>query len=171
MRAASLADADRLALIGSATFLETFAGVLDGDAIAAHCEREHNASTYRNRLEAGVDAWLVEAASGRAPIGYLLLGRPDLPGSTGDGDIEIKRIYTLSRFHGSGIGAALMQCAVEEARQRACRRILLGVYRGNERALAFYAKNGFREVADRRFRIGDREYDDAVLAKDVDRNP
>jgi hypothetical protein len=43
VRAASGADADRLALVGSATFLETFGGVLEGSAIIEHCKREHKA--------------------------------------------------------------------------------------------------------------------------------
>jgi ribosomal protein S18 acetylase RimI-like enzyme len=42
--------------------------------------------------------------------------------------------------------------------------MLLGVYAANERARAFYARPGFRQVADRRSRVGHRSYDDAVLA-------
>jgi ribosomal protein S18 acetylase RimI-like enzyme len=167
-RRATTADADRLALIGGATFLDTFAGLLDGDAIVDHCAREHSSSTYRRYLSEGAQAWLVEACSGTAPVGFSLLGSTDLPGSTSDGsDIELKRIYTLSRFHGRGIGSALMQQAMDFAEQKGHQRLLLGVYAGNGRARAFYAKNGFRQIADRRFRVGDREYDDVVLARQI----
>ena len=172
MRRAAEPDADRLALIGSATFLETFAGLLDVAAIASHCEREHSSASYRRYLGEGCRAWLIEAATGQAPIGFSLLGSTDLPGSMSDGsDAELKRIYTLSRFHGNGIGSRLMQQAVEDAEMQGCRRLLLGVYAGNGRARTFYAKNGFVQIADRRFRVGDREYDDVVLAKQIDPNP
>jgi GNAT superfamily N-acetyltransferase len=166
VRPASIEDADRLALIGAATFLETFAGLLDGAAIVAHCAGEHSAGAYRAYLLADGAAWLAEAADGGAPIGFALLGPTALPGSNPDGsDVELKRIYTLSRVHGSGIGGALMQHAAEEAIRRGARRLLLGVYAGNARALAFYAKQGFEPVARRQFQVGERYYDDIVLAK------
>ncbi|GGE19928.1 N-acetyltransferase [Polymorphobacter glacialis] len=170
-RRATTTDAGRLALIGSATFLETFAGVLAGDAITLHCEREHSAAAYRNCLERGDAAWLAEARCGQAPIGFSLVGKSNLPGSASDGsDVELKRIYILSRFHGGGLGAELMRQAVAHAADEGFRRLLLGVYAGNDRARAFYAKNGFIQIADRRFRVGDREYDDVVLAKPVERS-
>ncbi|HAN89030.1 MAG TPA: GNAT family N-acetyltransferase, partial [Erythrobacter sp.] len=49
-------------------------------------------------LAAGARAWLAEID--RAPIGYALLTRPELDAAQ-DGDIELKKIYLLSRFHGS----------------------------------------------------------------------
>lgn len=163
---ASADDADRLALIGSATFLETFAGILDGSAIIAHCQREHGEAAYRRFLGAGYQAWLATVAPGNAPIGFALLGPADLPGAAEDGsDLELKRIYVLSRFHGGGPGKALMQRAVEQAAERRAQRVLLGVYRHNERAIRFYQKNGFAQIAERRFRVGDRDYEDIVLAK------
>lgn len=165
VRAATIADTGSLALIGSATFLETFAGILDGGAIVAHCDREHSASAYQQYLSDGAFAWLAEAREGEAPVGFALLAGTDLPGSEpGGADLELKRIYTLSRFHGSGMGPQLMDCAIELAREKGARRLLLGVYAGNERALAFYGKNGFRRIADRCFRVGDREYPDIVFA-------
>ena len=42
IRSCTPADAQALALVGAATFLETFAGVLDGQAIVAHCEQAHD---------------------------------------------------------------------------------------------------------------------------------
>jgi len=163
---ASLDDVESLALIGSATFLETFAGTLDGAAIVAHCRRAHSAAAYRTFLEGGYQVWLAKISPGDAPIGFALLGPADLPGAATDGsDLELKRIYVLSRFHGNGPGRALMEQAVARAAERRARRVLLGVYKHNGRALHFYRKNGFVQIAERRFRVGDRDYDDIVLAK------
>jgi len=163
---ASLDDVDGLALIGGATFLETFAGTLDGAAIVAHCRHAHSADAYRAFLESGYQAWLARLAPGGAPIGFALLGPADLPGAAEDGsDLELKRIYVLSRFHGKGPGRALMECAVMQAAARRAHRVLLGVYKHNDRALHFYQKNGFAQIAERRFRVDDRDYEDVVLAK------
>ncbi len=165
VREATVADTGSLALIGSATFLETFAGILDGEAIVSHCDREHSASAYQQYLSEGACAWLAETHRGGAPVGFALLTGTDLPGSEpGGADLELKRIYTLSRFHGSAMGSRLMHCAIARAREKGARRLLLGVYAGNERALAFYGKNGFKRIADRCFRVGDREYPDIVFA-------
>lgn len=70
------------------------AGLLDGDAIVAHCEGEHCPAAYARYFQAGASA--------------------------------------------------------------------------NHRALAFYSKNGFVRIAVRDFRVGDRDYDDTVLAKSLD---
>jgi ribosomal protein S18 acetylase RimI-like enzyme len=168
IRPATRADADRLALIGSATFLETFAGLLDGAAILGHCAREHQGAAYVHRLDAGCRAWLVEAGTGQAPVGFALAGPPDLPGGRTDGrDVELKRLYLLSRFHGGGLGARLLRQIVAQAASQGAERLVLGVYTGNAAARAFYARQGFAQIAERRFRVGDRDYDDVVLARPV----
>ena len=162
IREAGTDDAAALALIGAATFLETFAGILDGDAIVGHCATQHSEAAYRAHLAAGARAWIAEAQPGGAPIGFALVGKPDLAAAE-EGDIELKRIYSLSRFHGTGLGAALMARALEAA--SGCRRLLLGVYARNERALAFYRKQGFADLGTRQFNVGGKLYDDFVLAR------
>ena len=90
------------------------------------------------------------------------MAESDLPGAQ-DGDIELKRIYALSRVHGTGIGLALMNAAIGASGK--ARRLLLGVYAGNARAISFYRKNGFEKIADRQFNVGGKFYDDTVLAR------
>lgn len=169
LKAAEAGDERRLALVGQATFLETFAGILDGSDILAHCEREHSAAAYAQWL-ADPDAriWIAQTDPGSAPVGYLLLARPSLPlPDLRPDDLEVKRIYLLHRFHGSGTGQAMMEKALIDARQRGARRLLLGVYAHNHRAIAFYLKNGFVKVGERRFEVGARGYEDTMLARDL----
>lgn len=173
LRACTPADAAALALVGQATFLETFAGVLEGQGILGHCQREHSVERYAGWLQdARLAAWLAEAEPGGAPIGYALLAPAALPvDDPREDDLELKRIYLLQRFQGLGLGAALMHAAVEAARARGARRLLLGVYAENAAAIAFYSRHGFRTVGRRRFNVGGREYDDAVLALDLRESP
>ena len=161
IREATADDAEVLALIGAATFLDAFAGVLDRDAIVRHCAANHSADAYRAHLAAGGQALLAEIVPGNAPIGFTLTGPPDLAAARED-DVELKRIYTLSRFHGSGLGAQLLETVVTRASGFA--RILLGVYAQNHRALAFYRKHGFTTIGTRQFDVGGTLYDDEVLA-------
>ncbi|MGB3739164.1 MAG: N-acetyltransferase [Pontixanthobacter sp.] len=161
IREASADDADRLALIGAATFLDAFAGVLEAEAIVRHCAAKHSADAYRAALANGGQALLAEAEPGHAPVGFTLVGPPDLEAAR-DGDLELKRIYTLSRFHGTGLGGALMDAVI--ARANGFRRLVLGVYAQNHRALAFYRKRGFETICTRQFDVGGNLYDDEVLA-------
>ena len=162
LREASGDDADALALVGAATFLETFAGVLTGPGIVRHCARVHTGDAYRRSIQAGARAWLAEVEPGGAPIGYALLATPDLAQAR-PGDLELKRIYALSRYHGAGVGAALMDAAVAAA--QGASRLLLGAYAGNARAIAFYRKQGFEPIGERQFDVGGTLYDDVVLAR------
>ncbi|MFC3550478.1 GNAT family N-acetyltransferase [Lysobacter cavernae] len=158
-------DEEALALLGAATFLETFAGILDGGDILAHCRSQHAAAVYAGWLARDdADVWVAQTAVGAAPVGYAVLTPAALPvPDPQPDDLELKRIYLLHRFHGGGLGARLMQAAIDVARERGSRRLLLGVYAKNERALAFYARCGFARLGERRFRVGANEYEDAVL--------
>lgn len=166
VRRADLGDAEMLALAGAATFLDAFAGLIAAADIARHCAREHSPARYRGWLEDGVSSlWLTEAGPGDAPIGYAVLTTPDLPLPNLDRDIELKRIYLLSRFQGSGAATAMMDAAIASAVATGKRRLLLGTYRENARAIAFYERSGFVEIGRRQFRVGDTSYDDIVMAR------
>lgn len=165
VRPAGLEDAEALSLVASATFLESFAGVIDGAGLVSHCLHQHSAETYRRYLTNSARAWLAEVQPGHAPVGYAMICQPELEQAQ-PGDLELKRIYLLSRFQGSLIAGALMRRAREAAAGQVGPggRLLLGVKNDNQRALAFYAKHGFETIGTRRFNVGGQTYDDFVLA-------
>lgn len=162
-------DEAALALIGQATFLETFAGILGGQDIVAHCAQAHAVERYRAWLDDPEYAlWLVACSPGDAPVGYMVVAPPQLPLADTTGDLELKRIYLLGRFRGGGLGRQLLATAEAHARDAGARRLLLGVYAGNQPAIAFYRRMGFDNVGTRRFRIGDTDYDDAIMGLPLD---
>ncbi|MEH3048061.1 GNAT family N-acetyltransferase [Sphingomonas adhaesiva] len=164
LRRAAPADAAALSLVAGATFLQTFAGVLEGADILAHVARNSSADAFARYMEEGAMATLAEARAGGAPIGYTLLTVPDLPVAPQAGDIELKRIYVLAGAHGGGLGPALMARAVEDARAAGHERMLLGVYGENHRARRFYEKQGFALAGTRRFLVGATWHDDVIYA-------
>lgn len=166
IRRAGEKDADALALIGAATFLETFAGVLDGDDIVEHCCQQHSSDVYGRWLhDPAALLWIVQAVAGAAPVGYMVLDRAALPvPDLRPTDYEIKRVYLLNRFQGAGVGRRLVSLAVDESRSLGAQRLLLGVYKGNERAIGFYRKVGFATVGERVFHVGHRGYEDHIMA-------
>jgi diamine N-acetyltransferase len=167
VRACTPADAGALALVAQATFVETFGGVLAPADVAAHCVRKLGVPAHQAWLaEPEARLWL--ALLGGFPVGYAGLAKPDLPSiETFATDTELRRIYVLKGQHGDGTGAALMQEALAEAQAMGKRRVVLGVYLQNARAIAFYGKQGFTPIGTRKFQVGGGFYDDLVLARDL----
>ena len=118
IRPRTAVDAPALSLLGQATFLEAFAGILDGPDILAHCARAHAADLYASWLaDERYRIWMALAQPGLAPVGYAVLAPSDLPvPDPRPGELEVKRIYLLNRFQGSGLGRRLMATAIEQAR-------------------------------------------------------
>ncbi|MFZ6747893.1 GNAT family N-acetyltransferase [Undibacterium sp. Ren11W] len=155
-----------LALIGQATFLETFAGLIAGRDILQHCAQAHAVTQYQDWLsDPRYRLWLTELAPGAAPIGYMLVAPAQLPlPDISESDLEIKRIYLLSKFHGGGLGKKMLTQAILYAQQRHAPRLLLGVYAKNSEAIGFYQHAGFQQVGTRKFNVGGVDYDDYIMA-------
>ena len=169
IRTCSSGDEAVLALIGQATFLETFADVLEGQNILTHCINAHSVEYYRNWLiDSRYKLWLVEINPGSAPIGYMVVSPAELPlPDLSDRDLELKRIYIFSRFQGKGLGKELVSKAIAEAHACKAKRLLLGVYAQNTAAIGFYACMGFRKLGYRKFNMGGQECDDYIMGLDL----
>ncbi len=187
LRRAGEPDAAALALVGAATFLEAFTWMLPGPDIVAHCAKQHTAEAYRAYMaQAETRITLAEVVPGGAPVGYAMLTAPELPTfAVQPGDIELKRIYLLSRFRspatpvmrlsgatsdgrpveGLRAGQALLDAAVADAREIGRTRVLLGTHAWNLQAIAFYRKNGFVEAGTRTFQVGTQVCSDLIFAK------
>ena len=166
IRSCVAGDEAALSVLGQATFLETFAGLLGGRDILAHCASHHAPEVYRRWLEDPQShVWLAEIEPDAAPVGYLVLSSANLPlPDLSADDLEVKRIYLLHRFQGQGLGQRLLQAALQCSVQRRARRVLLGVYAHNRQAIEFYTRQGFVPVGSRSFQVGSNRYDDLILA-------
>jgi diamine N-acetyltransferase len=166
IRLAIPGDEAALALVGAATFLETYAHMIPGHDLVEHCAIQHAAAKYAAWLaDPSVTVWLAETEI-RAPVGYLVLTQATLPvGAPQPHDLEVQRIYVLSRFQRTGMGYALMNLAVSKAIAKGASRLVLGVHNENTRALAFYKRQGFEIIDERKFPVGSSVFCDSVLAR------
>jgi ribosomal protein S18 acetylase RimI-like enzyme len=57
-----------------------------------------------------------------------------------------------------------MMRALGHAREVGAKRMLIGTYDQNHRAVAFYQRAGFEKVGERRFQVGNQIFDDIVMA-------
>ena len=96
--------------------------------------------------------------------GYCKLRQPSWYGEYSDATkpIALGQLYTDAARTGSGIGAALMEWALAEARRRGCDAVQLSVWAENHRAQRFYRRYGFVQIAEIDFWVGGHR-DDELL--------
>jgi ribosomal protein S18 acetylase RimI-like enzyme len=128
-------DLDRVGLVHSRSRQAAYAGLVPADALAA-VTPEAQARVWRERLLLGATLFVGEDADGEV-VGFVNLLETD------EGT-ELNAIHLLPEALGTGLGSALMGAAVEHARAIGRRRLHLFVLEGNERAQAFYRRQGWR---------------------------
>ncbi len=163
IRHANVDDAGLLSELGARTFSETFAADNTPENMAAYLAVAFNPEQQAAELAAPHSSFQIAEANGVA-IGYSLLRSGNVPeGVTGAKPIELVRLYVSRESLGSGVGAALMQACIDEARQRGFDTLWLGVWEHNTRAQAFYRKWNFHDVGTHVFQLGDDPQTDILM--------
>jgi ribosomal protein S18 acetylase RimI-like enzyme len=158
-------DAALLADLGARTFRETFEGICSPQDLELFLGDTYGEAKQRAELvDPARPAWVLEIDGAASGFLQLRLGHRE-PGVTGQRPVELQRIYVLRSVQAGGLGAALMGTALDHARSWGADVLWLGVWENNARALAFYARHGFREVGEHVFRIGQQIDRDLILAK------
>ena len=91
-----------------------------------------------------VDYLLAAPDEDSAPAGVCQL-RYRLSVWTAAQDCWLEDLFVEEHARGSGLGAALVEAALGQARERGCRRVELDTSEDNEAALALYHRFGFSE--------------------------
>lgn len=166
IRPAVPGDEIALGVVGSATFLESYSEIIPGADLIEHCRKQHAPEVYKAYItsnDPNYACWLAESTATNAPIGYAVTSAVEAPTEGRPGDIELKRIYVFSKYHGTGTGRELMTAALKHAREIGSKRMLLGTYDQNHRAVAFYQRAGFEVVGERKFPVGNQVFNDIVM--------
>lgn len=89
---------------------------------------------------------ILVAKDGDRVVGFVGCGQhgPEDP-DTG----EVFALYVLPEYQGTGVGQRLMDAALDKL--SACPHLCLWAVKGNERAIRFYEKNGFRLNGEEKF--------------------
>ena len=117
------------------------------------------------------DDVLVAEADGLV-VGYLHLSSPTSL-TANRHVLEIRGLAVTPSRQRSGVGRALLDAAVAEARRRGCRRLRLRVLATNRPACALYDAAGFvvEGVLREEFRIDGAYVDDVLMARRVTGDP
>ena len=83
------------------------------------------------------------------------------------GELHINNVAVREEFRRRGIGAALLERVLQEARVRKANAVFLEVRRGNHSAQALYVKHGFRPIATRTDYYSEPREDAVVMTLDL----
>jgi ribosomal protein S18 acetylase RimI-like enzyme len=167
LRIATVADARALARAAAAFFMDTFGAAnqpADMDAYLASAFSENHQRAELSDPDSRI--WL--ATIGDDVVGYAHVRRSPVPSSISGARtraVEIARIYAGRRWHGQGLGKALMETCVTTAKEWGGDVLWLGVWEKNPRAIAFYEKHGFQIVGEQPFLLGADLQRDLVMAR------
>ena len=164
MRRAAPEDAVALAELMERTFHDTYAPTTTPDALERHvAEHFGEAQQSAELADDTLDTLLVEVGGELAGLAQLRVGAPAPPGVLARRPAEVVRFYVDRPWHGRGVAAPLMDACAAAARDADALWLL--VYRINERALAFYRKQGFAAVGTHPYHFGGEVHDDIVMVR------
>lgn len=157
LRPANLDDVSALAALGRESFCAAFEDLYRPEDLAVFLEEAYSEAAVAAEIAAPECIHqLAEDADGL--IGFCKLRQPSWYAEHSDArnPIALGQLYTAPDRTGSGIGAALMEWALAEARQRGCDAIQLSVYSENYGGQRFYQRYGFSKIADIGFWVGEQ---------------
>lgn len=168
-RTAIAADAAALAELGRRSFTETFGHLYHPDDLAAFLVN-HSEERWREELANPAFAIRMAETEDRM-VAYAKLGPPSLPFEPRGPGIELRQLYVLKPWQGTGVAAALMEWVLAEARARGADELYLSVFTDNHRARRFYERYGFRFVQTYAFMVGNHADEDHILRLDLKELP
>ena len=157
LRTATAADIPALSALGRDSFVAKFGTLYRPQDLATFLAETHSPEVVARELARADRPYRLAEIDG-ALAGYCKLAIPSTLAEHHDArrPIEIKQLYTAPHLTGRGIGAALMDWALAEARAHHADAIQLSVWSGNPDAQRFYARYGFAKAGDIAYWVGEQ---------------
>ena len=159
-RDAEAADAAQLHELFTRIFCDTFAHLYRPEDLAAFLS-EFTVGLWDGQLRDPDYAFRVAEADGEL-TGFAKLGPLKVPSDDPSG-VMLHQLYVDGAHHGAGVGKALMDWVVEEARRRDARALYLTVFTENDRARRFYERYGFEPAGRYEFMVGSQADEDIIM--------
>jgi diamine N-acetyltransferase len=162
LRLATTDDIPALAALGRDSFTAAFGHMYAPEDLAAFLGETHSEAAVAAELTDPNRLYRLAERDGRL-AGYCKLALASTLADQGTAacPLEVKQLYTAPDATGYGIGAALLEWGIGEAKARGADAVQLSVWSGNHGAQRFYARYGFAKAAEITFMVGrqaDLEY-------------
>ena len=167
LRLARRDDAARLCALMRETFITANGHCRSPENVEVFLNAVYTVPRQRDEIADPDLVTLIAQADNGDWAGYaqLRFASAPKPGVTLARPVELGRIYLLPRFHGQGLGTALMGRLVEHARRRGGDGLWLNAWQDATRAIAFYLRQGFHIVGRTEFTVGDDSKPNWVMQK------
>ena len=163
IRRGVLEDAAVLAEFAARTFADAFAADNNPEDLQAHLESSHGVVQQSQELTDPNEITLLAFADD-ALIAFAQVRRKVPPACVTQAQaIEVHRFYVDRLAHGKGVAQVLMSAAKSAAKDFDAKHLWLSAWERNPRAVAFYAKMGFKIVGTADFVVGSDVQTDHIM--------
>lgn len=148
-------------------FTETFGHLYPPEDLEVFLAKSYAADKLAAEIADPAQYWRVVMADDQ-PVAYLQIGPVNLPHDEADpaSHGEIKKLYVHSSYQGRRLGQTLLSHAIDYLAQAyGASPQWLGVWNGNTKAQALYAKHGFEKVGGYIFPVGKTMDDEFILRR------
>ena len=144
-------DAPLLARIGGVSVLESHGHSVPDGVMQAYVDKSFTEAACRSELNDENNIFFAVLLKGQ-PAGYfkIIYNTPHIAVPL-QPVTKLERLYLLKEFHGLKLGHGLLQEAIALSKAKGDKGMWLDVWKGNERALRFYEKQGFKTVGESEF--------------------
>lgn len=156
-------DAAALAQLGRTSFCAAFEHLYDPADLSAFLGQVYSEEAVAQEIaDPAIFHQLAADESTGKLTGYIKLKHPGgYPGhSDAANPLTLGQLYTAPGRSGEGIGAALMDWALAQARALGADAVQLSVWSENYGAQRFYQRYGFAKIADIDFYVGTHRDDE-----------
>lgn len=159
-------DAPVVALLAQVTFRQAFGTVWEDPVVLKNYLRETFAvEKVRNSIGKPNNAYWLALADG-LPVGYAKMKKHSpYAGLDDPSPAQLQKIYVLDEHIGNGIGEKLQDELLAEARALGKRTLWLAVWVGNDKAIRFYERHGFRKAAAYAYDFQNTHFDYDVMTR------
>ncbi|MBE6399905.1 MAG: GNAT family N-acetyltransferase [Lentisphaerae bacterium] len=144
--------------IAASIWPETFREILSPEQITYMMEMMYAPAVMEKELADGYHFDIV--CTDDLPAGYMVYS------SYAPETAKLHKLYLLSRYHGRGIGSAMLDHVANQTRKLGFKNLILNVNKHNVKAINAYERNNFTTIEAVKIDIGNGFFmDDFVMKK------
>ena len=146
------------------TFIQAYKDLHSEENLEQYCRENYSQELVEDNLRL-VNIHSVIAFEASEPAGFYVIRHHECPVALQGKATELKQIYVLASYFGTGLGKKLFDNGVENAKANDSRWLWLCVSDTNYRAQAFYSKLGFTKIGTGpTLKVGNDELSSSILS-------
>jgi diamine N-acetyltransferase len=163
---ATVEDIAALQELAATTFYDTYHALNPPGIVEAYIKTNFTEAAILEELQTPKTVffilWIENQATGYIKLRYNTEVSEQLGTSE---HLELERIYVRKEYQGQSFGKFLLQQAQTYSVSQNCTVLWLGVWSRNEKALAFYQRQGFERFGSHIFWMDDDAQEDFLMRK------